>query len=175
MNKILFFLGIFLILFTGCANSNLNNSYNNIQKNTYKKNVNKNSSIIANFNLVEKMTAEQCAALFGKTLYNATSTELFCKNFMLYMKKLNENSLKFCKLYNISGLLPYQCYEIATVGYELKKKYGLKPDYQKIAKIYKQVIKKYKKYSIYSTTNLMLKEEILKTVIKRYLKGENHD
>jgi len=168
----------FAMFFLGCATSNINNEYKNKQKVLQKKQnennfVNKN--YLSNLNIVEKMTAKECAALYGKTLYNANSSELYCKNFMLYMKKLNENSLKFCNLYKIKGLLPYQCYEIATIGFELEKKYKIKPNYQKIVQIYKQIVKKYQKYSVYSTTNLILKEKILKTTIQEYLKGEKHD
>jgi hypothetical protein len=160
---------VFFMLF-GCANNQpqINNSLNktNKQGNIVQS---PREKYISNLNEIEKQTAEDCVSMFGKTIKTASGSELYCKNFMLYMQKLNRNSVLFCKKYNIKGLLPYQCYEINTIGYEIKKKYNLPVNYQIIASLYKKAIDKYKKYRTYSTTNFLLKEKVMNETINNYI------
>jgi len=167
MKKHILLIVLGLLFFTGCVNKQ-SSLKKNIQNNVHVQNKNK-FNLLKKLNTVEIMTAKDCAALFGKTLQNASSSEIYCKNFMLYMTKLNQNSQRFCNIYKIKGLLPYQCYEISTIGFELKNKYNQTVNYKLIASIYKKIIAKYKKYGTYSTANLMLKEKILQEVVNRYI------
>ena len=171
---------LFIVFLTGCSNFNsiITNQTNSGVHAHQLKSKNNDTKItdnkLKNLNIIEIATVKECVKSLHKTIKTANRFEMYCNNFMTYMKKLNKNSILFCQKHKLNNLLSYQCYEIATIAFELKKKYQIKnPNYPLIAKLYLK--NKKRSQDSNNPLNLASKEVVMKSTINDYInstKGE---
>lgn len=170
----------FIVLFTGCNNFNstitkqMNSGVHAHQLKTKSNNIKIVNNKLNNLNVIEIATVKECVKSLHKTIKTANRFEMYCNNFMTYMKKLNKNSILFCQKHKLNNLLSYQCYEVATIAFELNKKHQIKnPNYSLIVKLYLK--NKKRSQDSNNPLNLASKEVVMKSTINGYInsiKGE---